>query len=256
MSTETPEQIEQAAGDDVRRADETLADLERRVLNDDQDVTPAEIETARSARYFAGLRQQAATRKAAKLREQALAAQREEAMQEARAILAAHDDASVDAAARAAGEAMMKLRDAVRARNDARARALLRLQASPVEPIYTQPGDPYYRAAPSGVGYGQTTDSRDILWVDGQSLPHLNEDTILDRARKHPAQVDYEAARAEQEAGAARLLASDTALHREDQAAFEQLPAARRKRVLDALGEDWDEYMRRREASPLPAGRA
>ncbi|MGV9281640.1 hypothetical protein [Streptomyces sp. NPDC003730] len=70
MSEPTPAGIEQAAAEDVRRADESLAALEQRVLDDDQDVTPAEIETARSARHFAGLRQKAAQRKAAKLRQQ------------------------------------------------------------------------------------------------------------------------------------------------------------------------------------------
>ncbi|WP_223775847.1 hypothetical protein [Streptomyces sp. 135] len=42
-----PAEIEQAAAEDVRRADATLVDLQERGLADDQDVAPAEIEAAR-----------------------------------------------------------------------------------------------------------------------------------------------------------------------------------------------------------------
>ncbi|GAB2325618.1 hypothetical protein [Streptomyces variabilis] len=241
---QTPEQIEAAAADDVSRADATLAALEQRVLNDDQDVTPAEIETARSARHFAGLRAEAARRKAAKLREQQLADAREKAYAQARAILAEHTDDDVTAAETAAGEAMMRLREAVRARNDVRERARQVLAACPA----VQPHNPVHgqRSTPPQFGYGQFMGDP-ILWVDGQSLPALNEDQVMDRARKHPAQADHDQARREQEQARARLIEQDAALHGADRSAFHQLPATRRKAALDRLGIDWNSHMRERE---------
>ncbi|MCZ9341908.1 hypothetical protein NGM37_29520, partial [Streptomyces sp. TRM76130] len=91
MNEQTPEAIEQTAAEDVQRADDTLAALEQRILDDDQDVTPAEIEAARSQRHFAGLRLQAAQRKADRLRAEQQEAARQAARVEAQQLLAAHD---------------------------------------------------------------------------------------------------------------------------------------------------------------------
>ncbi|MEU2993518.1 hypothetical protein ABZ772_24860 [Streptomyces griseoincarnatus] len=240
----TPEDLEAAAAEDVRRADQTLAALEQRVLDDDPDVTPQEIETARSARHFAGLREQAAKKKAAALRDQLLADARKQAFAEARAILAEHTDDDVAAAEAAAGEAMMRLREAVRARNDARDRARRVLEACPA----VQPHNPVHgqRTLYPQFGYGQYMGDP-ILWLDGESFPVVNEDVVMDRARKHPAQVDHDQAGREQEQARARLIARDAALHGEDRAAFHQLPATRRKAALDRLGIDWNSHMRERE---------
>lgn len=119
----TPEEIERAADVDVRRADATLAALEQRVLDDDPDVTPQEIETARSARHFAGLRQRAAQRKASAMRAEQEAAEREATLAAAREVLAAHsldDVADAYVTARKAVEALVAACDA---RTDAVSRA-------------------------------------------------------------------------------------------------------------------------------------
>ncbi|GHC26981.1 MULTISPECIES: hypothetical protein [Streptomyces rochei group] len=251
MSEQTPEQIEQAAADDVRRADEALAALEQRVLDDDQDVTPAEIETARSARHFAGLRQRAAQKKAAKLREQQLAAERERALADARAILAEVTEDDVTAAVQAAGEAMAKLRATVRARNDVQARALARLQASPVQRVTQQHG--HTRGEPLPVypdlGHGYSSGHRGgtFLWLNGRAVGPLDEAVLMDKARSLPADRDAAEQRALQREAAARLIEQDAALYREDRAAFEQLPAYRRKPALDSLGVDWERYCDQRE---------
>ncbi|MFC8866378.1 hypothetical protein ACFUAC_01650 [Streptomyces sp. NPDC057148] len=251
MSEQTPAAIEAAAADDVRRADEALAALEQRVLDDDQDVTPAEIETARSARHFAGLRQQAARKKAAKLRSEQLAAERDQALADARAILGEVTDDDVTAALEAAGEAMAKLRATVRARNDVLARALARLQASPVQRV-TRPSS-HTRGEPLPVfpdlGHGWTEGARGgaFLWLDGQAAGPLDENAVMDRARKAPAARDTAEQQARQREAKARLTEQDAALYREDRAAFEQLPAHRRKPALDSLGVDWTAYCDQRE---------
>jgi hypothetical protein len=69
----------------------------------------------------------------------------------------------------------------------------------------------------------------------------------MDQARKMPANQDYAEQQARQREAEARRTAQDAALYREDQAAFEQLPASRRKPALDSLGVDWDGYLERRE---------
>ncbi|MEU9641510.1 hypothetical protein [Streptomyces sp. NPDC048188] len=245
----TPAEIEQAAAEDVRRADATLAALEQRVLDDDQDVTPDEIEAARSARHFAGLRQQAAQKKAAKLREQQQAAEREQALADARAILAEVTDNDVTAVADAAGEAMAKLRATVRAHNDGVRRALARLQGSPVPPT-TAPGQPL------GWGRPPYAPDRPFLWVDGRPTGPLDEGAVMDRARKAPADQDAAEQQARQREAAARRIEQDAALYREDRAAFEQLPAVRRKPALDSLGVDWDTYTTRREEQMLHQAKA
>ncbi|MFJ8951859.1 hypothetical protein ACIRO1_17260 [Streptomyces sp. NPDC102381] len=248
MSEQTPEEIEAEASADVQRADEALAALEQRVLDDDQDVTPQEIETARSARHFAGLRQRAAQKKAEKLRQDALDAEREQAFADAREILAEVDDDEVTAAVEAAGEAMAKVRAAVRARNDAHDRARARLEASVVEAVAPEPVT--YRGQPSptypDLGYGWSS-GRPILWLDGGVAPRLDEGAEMDRARKMPADRDAAEEQVRQQAAAARLIEQDSALYREDRPAFEALPATRRKPAIDALGIDWQQYIDRRE---------
>lgn len=69
MSETTPEAILAAADTEVRDADAELAALESAVIAD-EDVRPEQIEQARSRKYFAGLRRQAAERKAAALRQE------------------------------------------------------------------------------------------------------------------------------------------------------------------------------------------
>ncbi|MGA5108696.1 hypothetical protein [Streptomyces pseudogriseolus] len=248
MSEQTPAEIERTAAEDVLRADQTLADLEQRVLDDDPDVTPAEIETARSQRHFAGLRLQAAQRKAAALREQQQAAEREKALAAARKILAEHPRTDVDEALKAAGEAMAVLREKVRAYNDAAARAYARLQASPVEPVnpigVRHRGDPLptYPA----LGHGQRN-GKPILWVDGRNAMGLDEGQLLDAARSYPSKRDAERAAVEHEAARVRGVERDAALYRSDRAAFDALPATRRKPALDSLGIDWQQHIDERE---------
>lgn len=247
MSTrpaETPEDILEAADADVRQADDTLSTLEQRVLDGDQDVKPDDIEKARSLRHWAGLMQKRAARRAEELRQQQLAAEREQALTEARQILDAHDDTAVDAALAAAGKAMLKLREAVRARNEARQHALKRLQASPVEQC--DPAVGHQRGAPLPtypvLGHGRAYSSDEILWVDRRAYPHLDENTVMDKARKYPDRLDHEAAEQARKDAAARRLDADMALYREDRAAFDLLPAARRKPAVEALGIDWAHY--------------
>ncbi|MGA5262436.1 hypothetical protein ACPCI0_19620 [Streptomyces griseoincarnatus] len=242
---QTPEEIERTAAEDVLRADQTLADLEQRVLDDDQTVSPQEIETARSARHFAALRQRAAQKKAAALREQQEAAEREKAFAEARKILAEVTDDDVAAAERAAGEAMTRLRETVRARNHARDRAWKVLQdCQAVAPRDRQVG--HIRGEPRPVypelGYGWDN-GRPLLWVGGRSLPRMDEDALMDRARTAPAEADSRAQKAADEAARARRIEEDAALYRSDPRAFEELPAARRKPALESLGVDWSRYL-------------
>jgi hypothetical protein len=252
VSTQTPEQIIGAADTEVREADAELTRLEQAVI-DDQDVTPDQIEQARAKRRFAGLRRQAAEKKAAKLREERQAAERAAALAEAGRILAETTDDDVTAAEQAAGEAMMRLRAVVRARNDARERARKVLEACPAveshNPQLVQLRGTPTAAAPQ-LGYGWRNGAP-ILWIDGQAVPHLDEDHVMDRARKHPGRVDQEQAGREQEAARARVVEHDAALYREDRVAFEQLPATRRKPALESLGIDWDGYVERREQALL-----
>ncbi|MGX1120679.1 hypothetical protein RKD37_006042 [Streptomyces ambofaciens] len=193
----------------------------------------------------------AAQRKAAKLREHQLAAEREQALADARAILAEVTDDDVTAAVQAAGEAMAKLRATVRARNDVQARALARLQASPVQRVTRQLG--HTRGEPLPVypdlapGYAEGARGGTFLWLNGRGVGPLDEDALMDQARKMPANQDYAEQQARQREAEARRTKQDAALYREDQAAFEQLPASRRKPALDSLGVDWDGYLERRE---------
>lgn len=244
----SPAEILAAADTEVQEADAELERLEQRVIADDPDVSPEEIEQARGRRYFAGLRRKAAERKAAALREQQLAAEREQALADAAAILAEHDDTAVDAALKAAGKAMLKLREAVRARNDARQRALRRLQASPVEPCNPAVGHTRGEPLPTypELGHGRVYSGGEILWVGRKAYAHLDENAVMGKALQYPAHLDREAAEAERQEGAVRLLDTDKALYAKDRAAFEQLPALRRKRVFDALGLDWDAHVQAR----------
>ncbi|KDN75235.1 hypothetical protein DF19_25110 [Streptomyces olindensis] len=253
MSTETPEQILATADAEITAADRELRDLEARVIADDTEVTPEAIEQARGRRYFAGLRHQAAEKKAAKLRQEQQAAERAAAVAEAQRILSEVTDDDLAAAEAAAGEAMMRLRAVVRARNDAQERARSVLEACAAlephnPPIGHQRGTPL--AAAPQLGYGWRNGSP-ILWVDGQAMPRLDEDRVMDRARKHPGQADQEQADRQQEAARVRIIERDVALYRADRAAFEQLPAHRRKPALDSLGVDWDAYTEQRERGQL-----
>ncbi|NEA78029.1 hypothetical protein G3I30_02620 [Actinospica acidiphila] len=224
---------------------DTLAQLEERVRSGDDTVTPEQIEQARVMGRFATLRQEAADRRAAAEREQQEAAEREKAFAEARKILAEVTDTDVAAAEQAAGEAMTRLRETVRARNDAQDRAWKVLQACrAVAPRDRQVG--HIRGEPRPVypelGYGWDN-GRPLLWVGGRSLPRLDEDALLDRARTAPADADSRAQKAANEAARARRIAQDAALYRSDPRAFEELPAVRRKPALESLGVDWSRYL-------------
>lgn len=255
MSEQTPEELEAAAEAEVREADETLAQLERRVLEDDPDVTSEAIEQARAGRHFAGLRAEAARRKAAALREKAQEAARGAAFAEARQILAEATDEDVRAAVEAAGEAMARLRETVRARNACRERALRVLQACPaVERRDPEVGHIRGTSRPvyPELGYG-LPEGKPLLWVGGKSLPLLDEDAVMDEARRMPAARDYEQARTEQAAARERQVERDAGLYREDRAAFEELPARRRHAALERLGVDWQRYLDDRE-QPVSSG--
>jgi hypothetical protein len=246
---ETPEALEAAAEAEVREADETLAALEQRVLNDDDGVTPVEIETARSVRHFAGLRLQAARRKAEALREKQREKAREAAYAEARQVLAETSDEDVQAAVEAAGEAMARLRETVRARNACRDRALRVLQACPaVERRDPEVGRIRGTSRPvyPELGYG-LSEGEPLLWVGGKSLPLLDEGAVMDEARRMPAARDYERARTEQAAARERQVERDAGLYRSNRAAFEALPARRRQPALERLGVDWGAYLDERE---------
>jgi hypothetical protein len=192
---DTPEAILAAADHEIAEADAALAALEERVIADDPEVGPEQIEQARSKRYFAGLAKRRAERKAAALREAEAAQARTLAILEARKILDEAPQADVDQALAAASEAMTALRAAVRARNEARDRALAVLQACPaIEAVARERGQ---RGPEFGIvrndGY---SGDRWQLWADGRPLPRLDENTLLDRARKAPDTADYEAAQA------------------------------------------------------------
>lgn len=246
---ETPEALEAAAEAEVREADETLAALERRVLDDDDGVTPVEIEAARSVRHFAGLRAEAARRKAAALREKQREKAREAAYAEARQVLAEVTDEDVRAAVEAAGEAMVRLRETVRARNACRERALRVLQACPAVERH-DPEVGHIRGTPMPVrpalGHG-VDNGKPLLWVGGKSLPLLDEDAVMDAARRMPAARDHEQARTEQAAARERQVERDAGLYRSNRAAFEALPARRRQPALERLGVDWGAYLDERE---------
>lgn len=250
MSEQTPEEILDEAARQVDQADAALAQLEERVIADDDTVTPEDIEQARGQRHWAGLMRKRAEKRAARLREEQLAAERQAALTEAQAILDKHDDTAVDAAVKAAGKAMGKLREAVRARNEARERALKRLQASPVEPCNPAVGHTRGEPLPTypTLGHGRAYGGATVLWVGGQQYGRLDEDAVMDAARNQPARLDAEAAEVARKEGAVRLLEADARLYREDRAAFDALPALRKKPALEALGHDWDEYVQRQEA--------
>lgn len=214
MSTATPDDILAAAAAEVADADAELQRLEAAVIADDQDITPAVIEEARGRKYFAALRRQAAEKKAAALREQQAAALREAAYAEARALLDATPQADVDAALAAAGEAMAALRTAVRARNKAHEQALAVLRACPAIEAMQQPavhikGQPRWQ--PPKFGLTERPSSladRWVLWDDGRPLGRLDENALLDAARKAPANADYQAG---QEAREQAVTARDAA---------------------------------------------
>ncbi|MEU3413749.1 hypothetical protein ABZ760_21180 [Streptomyces sp. NPDC006658] len=236
-------------------AADALATLEERVRSDDDTVTPEEVEHARGLARFAELRKVAAERRAAEEREQRLAAEREQALADARQILTEVTDDDVAAAVDAAGEAMAKLRETVRARNDVLARALALLQASPVQRVTQQTGRTRGEPLPvyPDLGHGWSSGHRGgtFLWLNGRPVGPLDEAALMDKARKMPADRDAEEQQARQEAAAARLIEQHAALYRTDRAAFEQLPAVRRKPALDSLGVDWDAYSERREQELL-----
>ncbi|WP_046503107.1 hypothetical protein [Streptomyces odonnellii] len=70
MSAETPEQVLATADQDVTEAETTVTNLETRVREGDQDVTPDQIEEARSTLRFVHLRREAAVKRADQLRQE------------------------------------------------------------------------------------------------------------------------------------------------------------------------------------------
>ncbi|EPD62393.1 hypothetical protein [Streptomyces sp. HGB0020] len=198
-TADSPEAILAAADAEIAEADAALENLEQRVLDDDPEVGPEQIEQARSRRYFAGLGRKRAERKATALREAEATQARTVAMIEARRILDEVPQADVDQALAAAGEAMQKLRDVVRARNDARDRALQVLRDCPAIEAVERPsvrlrGEQPWQGPEFGIvrndGYGG---DRWLLYADGRPLPRLDENQLLDQARKAPGQADYQA---------------------------------------------------------------
>ncbi|WP_405698198.1 hypothetical protein OHA99_26720 [Streptomyces coelicoflavus] len=250
MTAETPEAILAAADADVEQADAQLAELEQKVIDGDTAVSPDDIEQARKGRWWAGLQRKQAEKKAAALREAEAQRQRTVAQLEARRILDSVPQADVDQAEQTAADAMQKLRDVVRARNDARDRALRVLRSCPaiepaVRPVARARGEGAWHGPGFGVvrndGYaGETW----LLYVEGQPLDRIDEAAVMDRARKAPAAADAVAQQAAKQQAAVRLVEQDAALYRSDPRAFEELGAARRKAVLDSLGIDWDGYLR------------
>ncbi|MEV0209431.1 hypothetical protein AB0H97_29960 [Streptomyces sp. NPDC050788] len=202
---DTPEAILAAADHEIAEADAALAALEERVLDDDPEVGPEEIEQARSKRYFAGLAKRRAERKAAALREAEAEQARTAAYAEARRLLDEVPQADVDQALAAASEAMTALRAAVRARNEARDRALQVLRACPAIEATERPTVHHRGEQPwQGPEFGLVTvdayrTDRWQLYVNGRSLPRLDEETLLDQARKAPATADYVASREQAE---------------------------------------------------------
>ncbi|MEV5048909.1 hypothetical protein AB0N20_31020 [Streptomyces griseoincarnatus] len=243
MTAETPEAILAAADQEITEADAALAELEQKVIDGDSSITPDEIERARQSRWWAGLQRGQAEKRAAALREAEARQQRTVAQLEARRILDSVPVSDVDQAEQAAAEAMQKLRDVVRARNDARARAIRVLQAcAAIVPGRQPQGLAWAPITEPYAGRGQVDSSR-RLWVDGRVLPALDEDALMDRARTAPAEADSRAQKAADEAARARRIAEDAALYRSDPRAFEELSAYRRKAALDSLGVDWSRYL-------------
>ncbi|MEU0219422.1 hypothetical protein ABZ281_31935 [Streptomyces sp. NPDC006265] len=243
MTAETPEAILAAADSEIEQADAELAQLEQQVIDGDTDVTPDQIETARKHRWWAGLQRKQAEKKAAALRDAEATQARTVAQLEARRILDSVPQSDVDQAEQAAAEAMHKLRETVRARNDARARAIRVLRACPaIEPGQRPQGLAWAPITGAYEGNDQVDKTR-RLWVDGQVLPALDEAQLMDRVRKAPATADHQAQQAAKKEAAARQIEQDAALYRTDPRAFEELSAARRKPALDSIGVDWDQYL-------------
>ncbi|MFF0593189.1 hypothetical protein [Streptomyces antibioticus] len=243
MTDQTPEQILAAADTAVDDADKQLADLEARVIDGDDQVGPDDIEQARSRRYFAGLARRRAEKKADALREAEAQQARTVAQLEARRILDTVPASDVDKALRVAEDAMTALRTVVRARNDARTRAIRALRACPA----TEPGQ-----HPHGLAYAPVTgvygghgevDRTWRLWDDGRALPALDEAALMDQARKAPATADHQAQQTEMAQAKARRIEQDAVLFRSDPHAFAELPAARRRPAVEKAGVTWESYL-------------
>ncbi|MFC8415696.1 hypothetical protein [Streptomyces coelicoflavus] len=244
MTAETPETILAAADAEIEQADAQLAELESKVIDGDTAVTPDQIEDARKSRWWAGLQRKQAEKRAAALREAEAQQARTVAQLEARRILDSVPQTDVDQAEQAAADAMQKLRDVVRARNDARARAIRVLQQCPVIEQGQRPQGLAYTPITAAYDGLDEVDRSRRLWVDGRVLPALDEAVLMDRVRKAPADADTAARQAANKQAAARLVEQDAALYRSDPRAFEELPARRRKQALDSLGVDYDSYLR------------
>ncbi|MFJ4867782.1 hypothetical protein [Streptomyces sp. NPDC088757] len=181
MSTETPEQILAAADTAIEEADAELQGLEQRVIADDADVTPEQIEQARSRRYFAGLRRQAAEKRAATER-QRLAAEAERAtLTEVQQLLDAAPKSVVDEKLAAAQRAVAELRDAIDAYNDGAQAAwqvFARTKAVPMTAY--DPLMPMHHQIRPGLGWGYVHGSQ-ALWLDGQNIISLDRAGIVKR---------------------------------------------------------------------------
>ncbi|MFJ9536626.1 hypothetical protein ACIRPX_05145 [Streptomyces sp. NPDC101225] len=247
-ASDTPEQIIARADAEIAEADAALAALEERVLDDDPNVGPDDIEQARSRKYFAGLARKRAEKKATALREAEAKQARTVAILEARRLLDEVPQADVDQALKAASDAMQQLRETVRAHNDARARAIAVLNRCPaIEQTVAErgvqaPALGYARLTGAYSGHGQV-DKVWALWVDHKPRPALDENQLMDAARKAPAVADDKDRQAAAARSAARRLAADVALWRSNWPAFEALGAGRRKAAVESTGMTWDQYL-------------
>ncbi|WP_411076653.1 hypothetical protein [Streptomyces sp. cmx-10-25] len=179
MSIDTPERILAAADAEVEEADAELQGLEQRVIADDADVTPEQIEKARSRRYFAGLRRQAAGKRAETERQRLAEEARRATLAEVQRLLDAAPKTAVYEKLAAAQQAVTELRDAIDAYNTAGQAAWETFARTKAVP--TTPYDPTTGAQPRpGLGWGYIHGAR-ALWLDGRNIIAIHSTELVKR---------------------------------------------------------------------------
>ncbi|MEU0343167.1 hypothetical protein ABZ092_30515 [Streptomyces bobili] len=247
MSTDTPqtpEQILATADTELHQADDELAALEQAVI-DDQDVTPDQIEAARSRRYFAGLRRKAAEKKAERARQDAIDAAARQAVADFHEALKAYDLDQVPTLQERIEQAVFELLQLAAGHDrtvTSHARRLIKYsgEASNV-PVNAIVGG-YGREA---IRIGDTSHSP----ADGKAF--LEQALNAAQQRHYEAKKDQDAEHNQAERERLNQLGKsqaqqDARLYADDRPAFEKLPARRRKPAIEHLGMDWDAYERDR----------
>ncbi|WP_327169214.1 hypothetical protein [Streptomyces subrutilus] len=174
----TPEHVEALADAEAAQAARDLAEIEERVIDGDETVTPEHVEKARGLARFAGLRREAAARKAEAQRQREAEERRDAAFAEARRLMDAAPRAAVDEKLTAAQKAVTELREAVHAYNRGAQAAFDVLARTPELPAaHYDPVMPN----PVAFGYGYPLGHR-ALWLDGNNVLSLDVRSFVKRA--------------------------------------------------------------------------